>query len=328
MENEKIGKIRLMKLWEMLSQETDENHPMGTQDILRRLCTMGYDCTRKTLYADIVALNEAGYEIMCNRSVSNEYYVMDRKFDVSELRVLSDAVQAAGFVTEKKTKELVDKIASLAGSLSGDVLKQNLTAFNMTKNSNESIFYNVSELNRALDAKKKVSFKYFDYDLSHERVYRHSGKKYVVNPIATVFSEDHYYLVCKDDVHVGLSHYRVDRMEKVTMLDKDVTTDVPDSDELAKHKKTLFGMFVGKTKLVQFTAKNSLIDHIFDKFGEQTKLTKVDDEHFSFTAEVQISPKFFGWCCSFGDGLTVDTHAVRKLMADYLATLSQEYGAH
>ena len=63
MENEKFGKMRLMKLWEMLVQETDEDHPMGTQELLRRLCDMGYECTRKTLYADIAALNENGYEI-------------------------------------------------------------------------------------------------------------------------------------------------------------------------------------------------------------------------------------------------------------------------
>jgi len=328
MENEKFGKVRLMKLWEMLAQETDENNPMGTQEILRRLAEMGYDCTRKTLYADIAALNENGYEVMCNRSISNEYYVMDRKFDVSELRVLSDAVQAAGFVTEKKTQELVDKIAALGGSRSAEVLKQSLLAFNITKNTNESIFYNVSEIHRALNEKKKISFLYFSYDLDHERVYRRNAKKYVVNPIATVYSEDHYYLVCKDDVHVGLSHYRVDRMDKVTMLDKPVPDDLTDDVELAKHKKALFGMFVGKTKLVQFTAHNSLIDHIFDKFGDETKLSKVDDDHFSFTAEVQISPKFFGWCCSFGDALTVETNSVRKLLSAYLAERAQEYGAN
>ena len=133
MKTDKILKLKLVKIWEILSQETDEDHPMGTTALLSKLKELGIDCDRRTLYADIDALNECGYEILCRRSTSNMYYVMDRKFSVGEIRIMMDAVQAASFVTEKKTNELVDKISHLAGSKKAEVLKQNIVTFALTK---------------------------------------------------------------------------------------------------------------------------------------------------------------------------------------------------
>ena len=91
-------KIKLIKIWEILSQETDEDHPMQTNVLLGKLNALGIVCTRQTLYADIATLNEFGYEIMCNHSRSNEYYVAERTFSIAELRIMMDAIQAADFI--------------------------------------------------------------------------------------------------------------------------------------------------------------------------------------------------------------------------------------
>ena len=109
-------RIKLMKIWEILRQETDEDNPMPTSVLMKKLDEMGIHCDRRTIYADIKLLNDCGYEVLCNKSQKNEYYVVDRSFDLPELRILLDAVQAASFITEKKTEEFVDKIADLAGS--------------------------------------------------------------------------------------------------------------------------------------------------------------------------------------------------------------------
>ena len=106
MMTDKILKLKLVKIWEILSQETDEENPMGTTELLQKLNSIGIDCDRRTLYADIDALNECGYEILCRRSKSNMYYVKDRKFSIAEIRIMMDAVQAAGFITDKQTEVL------------------------------------------------------------------------------------------------------------------------------------------------------------------------------------------------------------------------------
>ena len=101
MAQENCQKIKLLKLYELLQQETDEEHPMTTMTIVHRLGEAGISCDRRTLSKGMAILNEYGYEIMW-RKVSKEkgYYVEDRSFSVPELKILIDAVQAASFVTE------------------------------------------------------------------------------------------------------------------------------------------------------------------------------------------------------------------------------------
>ena len=98
---EKDKRIRLLKIWEILRQETDEENPMGTETLRKKIAEFGFHCDRRTLYDDIRVLNEFGYEILCRRSSSNEYYVVERTFDIPEVQILMDAVQAASFVTNK-----------------------------------------------------------------------------------------------------------------------------------------------------------------------------------------------------------------------------------
>lgn len=304
MRGENVKRMRPLRIWEILSQETDEDHPMTSMELLSRLSKMGLCCDRRTLYQDIDTLVDAGYEVMKKRTSSNEYYVMDRSFDIPELHILMDAVQASKFITEKKTEELVAKIAILAGSLKGETLKRNLVAFSSDKSRNETIYYSVNAISEAVAKGKKISFLYFDYNEMHERVYRHNAIEYVVNPIGTVFSDDKYYMLCVDDKHEGIATYRVDKMEKVTVLDEK-SLKTPEQKEIGRQKSKLFGMFAGEKQKVTFEAKKEMIDVIFDEFGDSTKIYRKNDERVSFTADVQISPAFIGWCASFGDKIKV-----------------------
>jgi len=144
--NDNLNRIRLLRIWEILQKDTDEDHPMGTETLREKLLEGGIDCHRTTLYEDIKLLNDSGYEILCRRGRSNQYYVMDRKFSNPEVHILMDAVQAASFITNRKTAELVDKIAHLAGSQKALVLKKNIVQFNTAKSDNENIYYSVNEI--------------------------------------------------------------------------------------------------------------------------------------------------------------------------------------
>ena len=296
----------MLKIWEMLCRETDENHPMPSTTIIKKLEDMGISCDRRTLYKDIDALNENGYEVLCNRSRQNEYYVLERNFDNAELHILIDAIQAASFVTEEKTKELVNKIASLSGEKKAEVLKSNTVAFNTVKSTNERIYYSVNEIITAIENKKKIEFYYFGYNTDHQKVYRKDKKKYTVNPYATIFSNDSYYLLCYHDNHEGMTHYRIDRMDTVRITDEPITkrADLKKFD-IKKHKKQVFNMFAGEHTNVTIRIDKVLIDAIYDKFGTGVKMKMVSENEAEFTAEVQISPAFIGWCISFGNKLHV-----------------------
>lgn len=306
MKPEKAFRIRLVKILEILRQETDEDHPMGTQTLIKKLADMGIECDRRTLYRDIQVLNEYGYEVLHTRGISNEYYVVDRSFDVPELRILMDAVQAASFITPKKTEVLVDKIADLAGSHRAELLKKNIMRFNITKHTNEAIYYNVNEIESAIMEGKKVSFFYFDYNAHGERVFRKDKKRYVINPYATIFSNDNYYLVGYSDKYKNVAHYRIDRMEAVEVETEDIMPVLAiEGFDITEHKKQVFGMFVGEEERVSIQIDNSLIDAVMDKFGENISLMDRGDGTARLEISVQISPAFLAWCCAFGDKLKV-----------------------
>lgn len=329
MKQENAYKIKLLKLLEILRQDSDEDHYIGTTELIDKLADMGIVCDRRTLYKDIEVLNNFGYEVLCEKSPGkpNCYCVADRSFDVPELRILMDAVQAASFVTPTKTEVLLDKIADLGGSHRAELLQSNIVRFNTTKSTNENIFYAISEINSAIENNKKVSFEYFDFNEKHERVYRKDHKRYFVNPLATIFDDDNYYLIAYYGKHPGVVHYRIDRMDKVEMVEeqrKDPYNGEP--IDLKHHKKTIFGMFQGETQEVEFQADKCLLDVIFDVFGDNITLEPLDDNTVTFKAEVQVSPTFLGWCCSFGDKLKIiePEYAVEKLQ-EHIANLSEIY---
>lgn len=328
MGKQNFSKIKLLKIWEMLKQDTDEQHPLTTNQIIEKLKAVGIECDRKTLYQDIATLNTYGYEIIQRRGQhNNSYYVIDRNFDVPELRILMDAVQAASFVTEKKTAEFIDKISALGGSNRAELLKRNIVLFNTTKHTNENIYYSVDKIDEAILSEKKIIFKYFDYDLHGERVFRRDGHRYVANPVTLVFSNDNYYLVCYHDNHKMLTNYRVDRMTEVDMLDAPINKEArPKGIDISDSRKQAFSMFSGETQKVTFEMTSDLIDVIFDKFGEKTKIADLGDNKIQFSADVQISNMFFGWCCSFGDKLKIVAPSkIKEELHAYIQALVDSY---
>ena len=328
MGKENFSKIKLLRIWEILKQDSDENNPLTTNQILVKLSESGIICDRRTLYQDIAILNSYGYEVICKKGQhSNGYYVIDRSFDVPELRILIDAVQAASFISPKKTAELTDKIAALGGSYRADILKKNIVEFNTTKHNNEHIYYSVNAIEDAILAGKKISFQYFDLNESHERVFRKNGEKYLVNPVAMVFSNDNYYLICYHDNHDGITTYRIDRMLNVSVSEQEINKAAqPKGLNIAKHRKQSFSMFGGKTETVKFEADKDLLDVIYDKFGEDTQIRPLGNGKISFTADVEISPMFFGWCCSFGKRLKIIApFTMVALVSNYIKELAQIY---
>lgn len=307
MKKENGTKIKLLKLLEILQCESDEDNSLSTTEIVEKLAENGITCDRNTVYRDIQKLNESGYEILCDKGIGqpNRYRIVDRKFTEPELRILTDAVQAAAFISERKTEELITKIAELGGRNKAELLKRNVVRFNTTKSKNESVLYSLSEISAAIENGRKISFRYFNYDKNHKKVYRHKGGRYTVNPIATIYDNNYYYLIVYDGRHKDVVHYRLDRMDGVEMLEMKADRYTGGGTELQKHKKTLFGMYQGEAEEVEFEVESEIVDRLFDSFGDEIRFEDNGDGKLKFNAEVQISPTFVVWCLSFGDKLKV-----------------------
>ena len=307
MANENIRKVKLLKLLELLRQNTDEEHPMSTAQIATTLSEMGIPFDRRTIIQDIITLNELGYEIMSVMKGHDKcYYIEDRSFSIPELKILIDAVHASSFITEKKSQELIDKIATLAGSHRAEVLKRNMVCFNTRKHSNERILYNVDALEEAILRKKKVIFYYFDLDENGNRIYRLNGHHYVVEPIALVFNEDNYYLTCYSARHDSTSNYRVDRMDAVEVVKEDCCEKaIALRNQVATYTEQAFKMFGGQLEDVVLEFDRSLIGAVYDRFGEGTKMMPTSDFKCVASVKVQISPVFWGWIFQFAGEMSI-----------------------
>ncbi len=331
MNKENSRKIKLLKMWEILKSETDEEHPISTPDLIARLKQEGIDVDRKILYADIDLLNQNGYEVLTERGRSNQYYVEDRTFNQPEVRILMDAVQSSAFITEKKTSELLDKIATLAGSERGTVLKENITKFSTVKGNNETIYYSVDTIIGAIKKKRKIGFYYSDHNAKGERVFRMDKEDptkkrlYLVNPVCTVIDNGQYYLVCYDDKHDGaLANYRIDRMDKVELINERITPNPKLNAE--KNKRKQFSMFSGDPKTVVFEADGNMIELLLDEFGKGIKIRPLENGRLRCTVDVQQSPMFINWCCSFGKRLTViSPPSTIQMIKEHLTQTLEQY---
>ena len=317
-------KIKLLKLLDLLRADSDEHNPMTTSQLCGRLEEMGIVCDRRTLSKDIALLNEHGYEIM-STSVGHEkgYYVDDRGFSVPELKILIDAVQASAFITERKTRELVAKLAELGGNHRAELLKGNMVCFNTRKHSNEQIFYNVDALEQAIEQQKKVLFRYFTLNEKGEKVYRRDGHRYVVEPVALVFNEDNYYVMTYSSRHESTATYRLDRMEAVTLIEEGLCEKALElRRDMAQYTEQVFKMYSGQPEDVVLEFQDSLIGVVFDKFGEDTKMMRCGPDKCVATVKVQISPVFWGWLTQFaGQMRVISPEFVREEYKQHIAML-------
>ena len=292
---------------EILRQDTDEHNPMTKAELCARLREHEITCDPRTLGKDIRLLNEQGFEVMCGWDDHERcYYVDDRSFSVPELKILIDAVQAAKFITPKKTDELIEKIAALGGSHRAEVLQNSIVYFNTIKHKNESIYYNVDAIERAIRYNRHITFKYFDIDEKKQKVYRKNGDLYDVEPISLVYNEDNYYLVAYDPSSDLVRNYRIDRMTSVEGGRAFISKKTKEMREnVADLTGSEFKMFSGELREVTLRFDRSVLGAVYDKFGEDINVEKSGRSKLATTVKVQVAPPFFGWVFQFGKLLKI-----------------------
>ena len=214
-------KLKLLYLLKMLNEKTDENNTMTINDMIAELKLYGITAERKSIYDDLEALRNYGLDIGMRKTKTTDYYVASRVFELPELKLLVDAVQCSKFVTHKKSNDLIKKIESLASRKQAQSLQRQVFVTNRVKTINESIYYNVDSLHLAIAQNKKVTFKYFDYDIRKEKVFRKNGGKYTVSPYGLSWDDENYYLITFSTKYNGFTHYRVDRMSDIDLTEEE-----------------------------------------------------------------------------------------------------------
>ena len=299
-------KAKLLYLARILSQQTDQEHPMTIARMMDLLQAQGVDVRdRKSLYDDLETLRVFGMDIEKQREGrSVGYYVAGREFELPELKLLVDAVQSSRFITHNKTNQLIRKVESLASVHQARQLQRQVYVTRRIKAMNESIYYTVDALHEAIDSGKQIRFHYFEWALGRgrervEKRLRRDGGWYQVSPFSLVWDNENYYLVAFETESGTVRHYRVDKMQNLTVTDLP-REGLPENFDPAAYAGSLFGMYNGVQETVKLRFENSLIGVVADRFGREVFLSPDGDSHFTVTTKVAVSPQFLSWVFSFG----------------------------
>ena len=303
----KNQKFKLYRLAQIMLENTDEEHYITMPEIKEKLEEYEVTADRKSIYNDLKDLEKLGIEVE-GEPVGNRYHyhVVERPFELPELKLLVDAIQSSKFITQKKTNTLIKKLEKLVSKYDAQKLQRQVYVSGRIKAMNESIYYTVDAIHNAISENRKIKFQYYQWNVKKEMELRHDGAWYHISPWGLSWDDENYYLVGYDSEAELIKHYRVDKMLHIRM-----STEAREGKEhfkqldMADYAKKSFGMFGGKEKTVKLLVDNRLAGVIIDRFGKDIMLIPADENHFTVNVDVHDSKQFLGWVFSLGEQVKI-----------------------
>ena len=292
------GNMRITKLLQYFYEQTDENHPVTASDMISYLNGKGIQAVRQTIYADIDILTDAGFDIVVVKSTQNQYFMGNRLFEYPELKMLTDAVASSKIISRRKSEALIRKLCHLASTYQASQLEKLASLSSRVKPDNEKVYYIIDTIYAAVLDHRQIRFQYYEYTQSKEKVLKHDGYCYLLDPYALEWKNDHYYLIGYSHKHQRMAHFRVDRLANIELLESRF---FPSEEfDTAAYTNKIVDMFaVASSIRVDLLCSNELMRVMIDDYGEDIPVQPCDEDHFLTTIEVNPSSTFYGWVFQF-----------------------------
>jgi len=276
-------------------------------EIIKELDKYGVKAERKSLYDDFETLRQLGIDVVGDESGRYyAYFIGERTFELAELKLLVDSVCASRFITEKKSKSLIKKLEGFTSVYNAKKLERQVIVSDRVKSMNESVYINIDIIHTAISENNQIRFKYFNYNPKKEIEFKRDGEYYYVSPWALILSDENYYLIAFDSSDDMIKHFRVDKMNKVCLVDakREGAKEFKDID-VPEYAGRVFGMFGGRVERVRMEFDNELSGAVIDKFGKDVKIIKTGSKKFVVSENVCVSNQFFGWIFGLGLGAKI-----------------------
>ena len=326
-------KLKPYLVMQILMHKTDENHCMTADDIAAELAlTYGVDAERRSIYRDVEDINKVllavdeGCKIQEAEDLIAEdesykavhaihrqgFQLQQRHYNFSDIRMLMECVYAAKFISQKQADRLSKIVGEFVSDYQAAKIKHDAFLVGREKTNNEAVLGNIATINDAmskmLDGEKhvpeKINFKYVKYDIDHMDTtsYRRKGERYEVSPYRLLINEGNYYLLAYNEHYQDMRTYRLDRMKDVRRSGEPREgEEVFKAMDMESFTQRVFGMTSGQRERVTLRFITPLLDAAVDRFGRKgVSYEKVDENHFTVTADVDVSDQFFAWVTGFG----------------------------
>lgn len=322
-------KMKLLYLLKILSEKTDENHCLSANDLIAELSRYDICAERKSIYDDIRCLIDFGYDIIhVKKREDGGYYLAGREFELPELKLLVDAVQASRFITQKKSRDLIAKIEKLAGPYDAKKLQRQVLVSGRIKTENESIYYNVDEIHNAIQEDMPIVFTYMEWTIQKQLQQRKEGRPYHVSPLLLTWRDENYYLIAYDEQEEKVKHFRVDKMSRIEAVagEKRKGTEIFKQMDVVSYINTTFGMFGGEEQTITLLLPVSMIGILIDRFGKEIDIRKREEGMVSARVKAAVSGQFYGWLTGLSHQVSIlSPESVKRDYVDYLKNILQSY---
>ena len=218
-------------------------------------------------------------------SRSTLVYHLVRDFTDSELRLLIDSVMCSRYIPDAQGRELVEKLERLSNRYFRSRIKH-ISVADDYGTQNKQFFLTIEALDEAISKGRKVEFSYNEYGLD-KNLHLRRGKdgevrRYVVNPYRMAVVNSRYYLICSAFNYDTVSHYRLDRISDIVVLDKAARpiSEIPGLEHgfsLPKHLAEHVNMLIGESVQVSFWFDKSILNFIMDTFANDIQFVQETD---------------------------------------------------
>ena len=316
-----------MLILEILEQYTDSDHPLTQMEIVDLLeKNYGVPCTRQTVKNNLMLLGEMGYEI----SMEGGICLMSRQFENAELRMLIDSVLFSRTLSGKQAKRLIEKLTGLGNKYFRAKVKHVCHLPKLIHSDNKQVLLNLDVLTDAIEQGRKVRFTYNSYGKDFQ-LHPRRKEPYIVNPYQMVANQGRYYLLCSYDTSNRLSHYRLDYMTKLEMLDAkvkpmDQMEDFVQGYSLPKHMEEHIYMFSGPSVQVKMRVRSSVNrDALIDWFGKRFRIVKEDADGLIVSVACnELAMKY--WALQYGEHVEVlEPKSLREAICDAIDWMGSFY---
>lgn len=327
------SKKKLFAVMEILKKYSDDENPINANDILKRL-ERDYDIVaeRKSIYRDIETLRSCGVEIEKAASSKDGYYLSVRDFEVAEIRMLNDAILSARFITKRRTKLLTEKLRKQLSVYQSKKIATQTYFDNRVKFENEQILDVTDTIHKAIAKNRKIKFGYYRKEIVGGKIRRKKVRDHIVSPYALIWDDDKYYLIGNYDKYDTLSHYRLDRMGQIEVLEEPARS----FEEVSEYKnyfdtgdyvRKTFQMYSGSDEIIELVCDNSLLEKMIDKFGDKASYSSYGQDKFYVRAKGYVSDGLAEWLMCLGDKCYVQSpdsmrESVLKRARDIIALQS------
>lgn len=275
----------------VLKKYSDQDHKLTAMDIQRKVKEIyNVEIDTRTIRRNINLLKfKLEYDISTRDENGQGYYITknpDTDFEPGEIRAIIDTFSYANYIVPSISKNIIKKCKNMQNIYENHKLVDYKIYANDTKTDNMEVIKNIEDISLAIHNLNKIRFDYWKYTMDG-KIKKEVVSTPKVAPYAIVYNNQEFYMIGIKEGKTHFYSYRLDRMKSIKQLEEKRTV-AKTASEIKEFAESLVDMFGGEKDVVEVECRDYLLDDVFETFGKNIELRRVNDERFRVKLEANL----------------------------------------